>query len=481
MDIRFRSTVVALLLATLVAGGLALVSVAPWRSSPSAGGSLSGIWQAHLERAGVPGGAYAVVTSQGTRERASWGVDGTGRPWTAQTPALWGSVSKPVAASVAQAAIDRGHLRASDPITAHLSFQTCPAARRVTVSDVIHHTSGIGAVWAALDRGSNSGATQVVREHERDLCPRADPGTYRYSSANYLLLAAVLESATGTTYGELVTAHVSGSTDADSLVTSTNAAGSLPVGHRFMAGRPVTMSTPYDESGVAYGYLGGSLTDLERVAQGFVGATPALGKPTRDDGVATGSLDRYGAGWRLRDLSDGTRLAWHSGMVPGYVTTVMIWPERDLGLVTLQNASGLGHAESLLAGPIRLASALVPATTLTAQTGPQPLYLATLTTLGALTILTWAAALRGPSGSRRSTIGWSVAAIAMLALVATHLATGSIAGILWRQAWLWAPDAAALTAASGVAVLLSAARALSAGRAASRTHRPARPASRRPT
>lgn len=451
-------------------------ALSPWRSARPAS-TVSQTWQEHLRHTGVPGGAYAVITSQGTRERTASGVDGNGRPWTERTPTLWGSISKPIAASVADAAISRGELRVTDPITEHLSLADCSAAQRVTVADLVHHTSGVGAALTALDRGSTRDATQVVHDNARDLCPTTDPGTYRYSSANYLALAAVLESATGRTFPELLRSHL-GPTGATGLVTGTDAAEAMPAGHRVVAGQPVASATPYDESGLAYSYLGGSLTDLEDVARGFLGAAPALGSPTSDAGVATGSPDRYGAGWRIRDLPDGSHLAWHSGTVPGYVTTMMLWPERDLALVTLQNASGVGQAESLLAGPIRLATGLVPETTLTAQDA-SPLYPGGLALLGGLAVLTWAAALLRPSGSRLALLGWIAAAVSVLALVATHLGTGSVGGIPWRQAWLWAPDAAGLAAATGAAFLLGAARALSAGRASRTPPSPRRGSPRR--
>lgn len=262
-------------------------ALSPWRSARPAS-TVSQTWQEHLRHTGVPGGAYAVVTSQGTRERTASGVDGNGRPWTERTPTLWGSISKPIAASVADAAISRGELRVTDPITEHLSLADCSAAQRVTVADLVHHTSGVGAALTALDRGSTRDATQVVHDNARDLCPTTDPGTYRYSSANYLALAAVLESATGRTFPELLRSHL-GPTGATGLVTGTDAAEAMPAGHRVVAGQPVASATPYDESGLAYGYLGGSLTDLEDVARGFLGAAPALGSPTSDAGVATGS------------------------------------------------------------------------------------------------------------------------------------------------------------------------------------------------
>ncbi|SNT64096.1 CubicO group peptidase, beta-lactamase class C family [Asanoa hainanensis] len=51
------------------------------------------------------------------------------------------------------------------------------------------------------------------------------------------------------------------------------------------------------------------------------------------DGVAQG----YGMGWIRERFTDGTSLVWHNGAIDGFTAYVGFLPERDLGLVVLNN------------------------------------------------------------------------------------------------------------------------------------------------
>lgn len=450
MSIRFSRWLVATLLTGLLGLLAAGFAAAPWRSGTPGAASLDDLWRDHLHRTGAPGGAYAVVTAEGTTHRGAAGVDGSGDPYSAETRGLWGSLAKPVAASVATDLAARGALDLDATLDRYLQPPCSAGAfNDVTVRELIHHTAGVGSPPDALDVARPGPA----RDAAADLCADAtgSPGGYRYSSGGYRLVA-----------------DLGARTGAHTLVATSAAARTMPPGHRLVFGRPTAMTTPYDGAGAGYGYLGGSLRDLEAVARGSLGADPPLGSPTRDAGVATPSGERYGAGWRLRSLADGTTFAWHSGMAPGYSATLMVWPERGLALVTMTNLSGPWHAEPLLAGPMELAARVAPTdpangsaagsgsgASAGASHGPSrsvdALYPALVGTLTAALILLGATVARPP---RR------------LGIVLLALGVAGLAGVVWavangwaRQAWLWAPDVTALAVAAIALSLVAGARA----------------------
>ena len=100
MSIRFsRWWLVAGLLAALLGLLAAGFAAAPWRSGTTSDASFDGLWRDHLHRTGAPGGAYAVVTADGTTHRGATGVDGSGHAYSPDTRGLWGSLAKPVAAA----------------------------------------------------------------------------------------------------------------------------------------------------------------------------------------------------------------------------------------------------------------------------------------------------------------------------------------------------------------------------------------------
>lgn len=360
-------------------------------------------------------------------------------------------------AAVVAAEAEAGRLGLDDPLSRHVRPPGCPAFDEITLADLVHHTSGVGSALAVLDQGARGpvSATDAVDQGAPVLCAGGEPGRYRYSSANYLLLAAALESATGSTFAELVRRHVSEPSGAGGVVADSDDAADVPRGHRILFGQAVPLETPYDRAGVAYGYLGGSLLDLEAVASAFLRGDTGSGDPLADGGVAASSGERYGAGWRIRDLPDGTRMAWHSGMVAGYFTTVMLWPERDLGLVTMQNLSGPWHAGALLSGPMQLGSQLTGVDLGgSTESVVYPVVVGSATFVAALTVLAAFAAWRRVPG-RRARVAWSAAVLAS----AAPAAWAAFSGIPVRQVWFWVPDVALLAALVVLAVLAGCAAA----------------------
>src|SRR5690606_22027360 len=111
---------------------------------------------------------------------------------------------------------------------------------------------------------------------DRDL--EAAPGEeHLYSSANYLVLAAVVEAVTGRSFPGVLAEQVLEPAGMDQAVTTPGrAADRVPPGHRFVLGHPRPFDSPYDPAGAAYGYLGGSLEDAVAFAQAHLGDSDAL-------------------------------------------------------------------------------------------------------------------------------------------------------------------------------------------------------------
>lgn len=435
------------------------------------GADLERLAQAHVERTGGPGFGYAVVTPAGVRSRGLLGEADPGDAF------IWGSVSKPVTGAIARRSVERGRLDLDAPVTRYVTG--CPALGSVRVTDLLHHTSGLDETYGVLDGASGAAtATDAVADGtDDDLCPERPPGSYAYSSVNYLLLAAVVERANGTTYAELVRDVAGREAGAAGLVTSPADSARLAAPHRIVAGGPAAAPLVLDPAGLGYGYLGGTLEDLQHVARGFLGARPALGSPTADRGVPASGGERYGAGWRLRSLPDGTTLAWHSGTAPGWFTTIFVWPERELALVTVQNASGLLEEDALLDGPQRLAAALAPTGRPLADAPPgiAPTHIAGVVGLGAV------AALTGVTASTRHRRRRPVVGVTLLVLAG--LAAGAVAasGIPPRQFGLWVPDLAVAATLAWLGVAAAGLRLLQRPRRPPRRARPTAEGPSRPS
>ncbi|GAA1088173.1 hypothetical protein GCM10009605_27610 [Nocardiopsis composta] len=215
------------------------------------------------------------AAADGPVHRRAWGIDGRGEPVTAETPFLWGSAAKPAAASSVLVLAQEGRLGLDDPVTEYLPdfrFGGAEHASRVTVGHLLAQTAGIpaSATFAVADRLGPDQAGPAERTAEPDgVRPLGPPGTaYAYSSANYLVLTAVVEAATGRPFADHLTESVLGPAGMPGAVTDRASAAErgLAPGHQPMWGVPAPIADEVDGDGAAYGYLGGDLDDLAAFA-----------------------------------------------------------------------------------------------------------------------------------------------------------------------------------------------------------------------
>lgn len=436
---------------------------------------------------GTPGLAYAIVDSGGIEEVVTFGHDGDGAAITPTTPFLWGSVSKPVTATAVLTLVEDGRIDLDQPVRTYLPEFTLAGddgGARITVRQLLEHTSGIPDGTDATDRFDERADPYADAVAELgDVAPLFPPGErHEYSSAGYVVLGALVEAVTGddfATYLRRAVLDPLGMSDA--VTTPDEAARRLPDGHSYAFGRPVSVTSSYDVTGPAYGYLGGSVEDLaryaadqlagRRFASRVLGADSIAAQHTGQAPVADGQ--RYGLGWRDDDGSADldTRTVWHGGAVQGYQAMVVLLPEQDRGIVVLQNvygsfqdgelaAAGLGAARILAGGqPDAVAS---DSTYVWVLCG---LGAVVLTVLGALAWTVRRLLRPTAARSRRRVVAsravWIGAALA-LAWLAAFVAPAAAGGSL-RIAPLYAPDVAGLLIAVIVAALALAAFQLVAG------------------
>lgn len=315
-----------------------------------------------MEATGVPGLAYAVVGPDGPLHRRSWGTDGRGDPVTGSTPFLWGSVAKPVAATAVMVLVQEGRLGLEDRVADHLPgfrFGGPRHASRVTVRHLLNQTAGIPeTAVGAVDctdpdcppPAERLGALDGVR-------PLGPPGTaYAYSSANYLVLAAVVEAVTGRPYTEHVREAVFAPAGMDGAIAGRAEAAErgLAPGHLPLWGVPAPVADGVDDGGAAYGYTGGGLDDLAafaafqlregRTADGEEVLTSESVRLMREEGRLRpdGEGTGYGLGWRVGGLDAPLEDAvWHTGAAPGYAGMLFLMPDGERALVVEQNMHGL--------------------------------------------------------------------------------------------------------------------------------------------
>lgn len=279
-------------------------------------------------------------------------------PFTPGTRHKVASVSKMFTAMAALALRDAGRLALEDSLGRWLD--DCPAAwRPITVSQLVHHTSGIPDYEEPLEIGSERyhalmtrpDATQLVVDSARTRPLDFAPGTqFKYSNTGYIVLAMVVERAAGEPFARYVSRTLlapagmkrSGVFDGradppgtavgythDDLGWERTLAGvALTAGHL----RPVPrlpIAPPAGDAGIY-----STVDDLLLWSRVMDGGT--LVPPARVAEVFTPGLENYGCGWFV-DRGFDRRRARHNGILPGYVSDFVKFPGDSLTLIVLSN------------------------------------------------------------------------------------------------------------------------------------------------
>ncbi|GIG88887.1 serine hydrolase domain-containing protein [Plantactinospora endophytica] len=478
--------------ATMAAGSVPAAGVAPPDGEVA---RVESYLRRYMSEVRTPGLAYAVVRGDQVVGQGAWGVDGDGAPITPHTPFVIGSVSKSFTGLAVMQLVEAGRVALDAPVRRYVPWLRLAdesVAARITVRQLLIHTTGLPQVVAMglTDRYDNSPGT--LARSVRDLAAvrlTAEPGTvYQYSSANYMIAGVLVEEVTGESYGGYLRRQVLdplGMVDSAATGPEAESVG-VPPGHRYYFGRPQRFAPTFDGSGVPYGFLAASLTDLTHyaVAQLADGRyadrtilSPQGIAELHTGQVSAGGDSRYGLGWRESTL-DGPdeRIVWHAGATASSFGHLLLVPGSDLAVVVLANVYSLA-----MDGPLVSAAFDVARIMRGGEPGPaataDPIFGWLLAGLVAVVLLLlgllgWSLVravrwrrrpVRSPRRTVAGAVGW-VGGCAALAGVVTWAVPANWDGAGLAQVRLFAPDIGdAIVAVAVLAGLLALVRVVLAG------------------
>ena len=404
-----RNKILALLAVVVLAAGwfsFSLVDANPVASSDEVRSELSddvdSFVTERMQAHGIPGAAVAVVQAGEVVHLAGYGIaDPDGRPVTADTPFLIGSVSKPFTATAVLQLVEEGQLSLDDAVLPYLDgfLEEVPAGfEDVTVEQLLTHTGGLGflpgiAGFERIHDGEDALERRVADVLARPLA--SEPGTkFSYSNGGYSILAAVIEQVTGTSYADHMRARVFdplGMTSSFASDLDPRADG-LATGHSSWFGRWRPRQLPYDRAGAAMGYIGSTAADLSAFLQAHLGTdheqvlSAQLRTLAHRPVVAeTGMQAGYGMGWFVGELAERPTIN-HGGELGHFTSHIELVPDEDgLGVAVMTNASASAAGQG---GSYSLGSDL---TRLLVGQDVEPASSGILTT-GVLPLVVWAAA-----------------------------------------------------------------------------------------
>jgi len=300
-----------------------------------------------LLAATVPADYNGVVLVRASRSAApvvrTWGSAQFETPAavSADTRFMIGSVSKWITAVAVLRLVEQGKLALDEPVTTWLP-ELPAASRAVTLRHLLSNTSGIeNGLNLALKRDPGTGSLTIT-PLEAALRFGAGPlgftpGTkFDYASINWLLVAGVVERATGEPFMRVVTRLVfepAGVRDTGFADAATPGLPRMAIG--YAADRKARKMVPSPPMVAAAGTIYSTANDLVRMADTVYGGL--LGAAARRELLTVQHApEEYALGGRVKQVKNRA-LAWESGVSGGYKTLLAYAPADGRAVVLLNN------------------------------------------------------------------------------------------------------------------------------------------------
>lgn len=273
-----------------------------------------------------------------------------GIPLTTATRFDIASITKQFTATAVLLLQREGKLSLADPISTYVSG--LPAwGKKVTLDQLMHHTSQIPDYWIKLDAWGFKFTTPATQADalKAIAASRLDDETgYVYSNSNYILLAEVVTKASGVPYAQFVTERIFEPLGLAMQIDPVLQATDIAVGYD-------DDTRPTRNAWAFYGAFGTFTTptqlarwgdqyrESELVGNDFVRGAVDSGKPGEP---TEGRV--YGAGIHIN--ADGSLR--HDGRLGGFISTITVSADRETTVAVMCNghlADRFGVVDGLVA------------------------------------------------------------------------------------------------------------------------------------
>ncbi|MBO9615115.1 MAG: beta-lactamase family protein [Dyadobacter sp.] len=300
-----------------------------------------------------PGGQLAVSLNGQVVYSKAWGLANleTGTALTTESLIEAGSVSKQFTAAAILLLEKQGKLKLDDPVSQYISG--LPSyGKPILIRHLIHHTSGLRE-WS--DIAELAGSPRVLRVMDnlaalriisRQKSINNQPGeAFRYSNSNYILLALIVEKASGTSFADFTQQHIFGPAGMTHTQWRSDFGKVIPgrsQAYEIVKGTFRTLM-PDDE---IHG-PGSLLTTAEDLlkwtafySSGKLGGHALLNKQTALDTLNDGTINNYAAGLFI-EHNMVKPMFHHGGATAAYRARLICSPALGLSVAWLSNTSML--------------------------------------------------------------------------------------------------------------------------------------------
>lgn len=305
---------------------------------------------AQLDRPDAPGAAVAIVKDGVVVLERGYGSAQLeyGVAITPATVFHVASVSKQFTAFAIVLLAHDGKLSLDNDIRTHLP-ELPDFGRRITIRQLIHHTSGIRDQWELLMMAGWRLDDVITRDQIMALMRRQrelnfEPGAeYLYSNMGYSLLAEIVERVSGVTFGEFL--HERVFEPLGMTATHVHSDHQMPVPNRAYSYRPAasgwsTAVLSYANQGATslFTTVGDLAKWIGNLETGQVGGAGAIAQMRERGVLNSGDTIAYAFALIRADLQ-GREIWQHGGADAGFRSQIAWYPEDRLGIIVLSNAA----------------------------------------------------------------------------------------------------------------------------------------------
>ncbi|UCH95538.1 MAG: serine hydrolase [Candidatus Aminicenantes bacterium] len=266
-----------------------------------------------------------------------------------------GSCSKAFTALAAVQLEEKGLIDFDDPVSKYFPgffVRHKEQQHQVTIKQLLHHTSGIPwKTLALIPMGDEQDALEQTVRNLEGIEVNTPPGeSYQYASANYALVGAIIEKASGMSYDKYMEKNIFRPLlleDTRIGVDQMHPPENMAVGYKigFFAARPYE-APPYRGNHPA-GYVvsnGKDITRWLKLQMGIIN-TPlsSLIRSTHVPDLSVRpdqqSMTSYARGWYVNQYGRGR--IFHSGLNPNFTTYIAFNAEDKTGVALLANSNSV--------------------------------------------------------------------------------------------------------------------------------------------
>lgn len=313
-----------------------------------------------IKKKRIPGCAVAVVYKNRVIFINGYGVRAVGKEDKIDLDTVFqlGSVSKPIAATLAAILEEKGKINLDSPVSEYLTGFTLynQPADSLKVSNVLSHTSGVPRSGFNHLIETFTPYPDIMTTLQKTRVVSLPGIKYDYHNAMYALISEIIEAATHQTFEDALKANLLGplhmhhtSATFEGLFVGLDTACPHTRGPK----GALVPCEPYSRGYYSVAPAGGinsSIRDMAIFLNAQLGGYPKVVskkvlEKIQTPLVATHSLlsggrsknPSYGLGWRIIDYAD-QKLVYHAGWVKGFTNFLAFIPEQEIGIVVLHNA-----------------------------------------------------------------------------------------------------------------------------------------------